>query len=239
VPLSSVNRIQAKSGTFGVAGAGVSSIPVTLDNPTADGSTLVVYFAQTGTVTTPDAGPPWAKDIEQVVTQYIFRRSGVPAGETSWTFAFSPNSVGCWRAEEWTALDLVDAVDATATATATSSATPASGTATTDVTDFVALGFIRASKSSGGTTFPAGRSWSAGFTETDYVPNGTGTTTGDIMLATAEAYPGAAGNVTATLTFDTTGGGAFSNLGEYGAIVCYRADTPQPGDTVLTAAPPA
>jgi hypothetical protein len=42
-------------------------------------------------------------------------------------------------------------------------------------------------------------------------------------MAVAEAYPGAAGSVSATLTWDTTGGGDFSHVTVYGGVACYQA----------------
>lgn len=243
MPLSATSRLQAASGTLGSIGSGVTPFTVTLPNPTSEASVLVVWIATAAIVTAPAEDPPWGVAASGPATLYCFWRGPVPAGESSWDFTPNLASICCWRVSEWATIDAATPVDAFSPGASTANvATVGSGTANPTSNDFVALAAYRCSRSSStGVVFPAGRSYSAGFTEVDYQQNGTGGTNGHLFLAIAENYPGAAGAYADTLTLDTTGGGSFASLSEFGLLICLRGADEQlvdPGQVVSSPGAP-
>jgi hypothetical protein len=140
-----------------------------------------------------------------------------------------------WRIEEWSGLSTIGQPDAAAQHLNTAgAAAPDTGTATADVDDFAALASFWV-VSVGTFQWPAGRSYPAGWTELASLQQGNGTTGGDFMLIIAEAYPGAAGSVSAVLTWDTSGGGSFANANAHAAVACYQPAAAAPAGGILAA----
>jgi hypothetical protein len=230
VPLGYGARLQANSGT--ITGTGFTA---TLPNPTTAGSALLLFFASNGASPQfPVIDPPWIQEDAQGGNWYRWRRDRQPAGGTSWTVGASTSTPYCWRVEEWAGLSTIGQPDAQAGhSQAGGTVTADTGTAIADIPDFAALAMFRAG-SSGTFAFPAGHSYSSGWAQVDALQQGTGTTPGDFMLLFAESYPDAAGSVSSTVTWDTTGGGSFANVAVYGSVACYRPDVRVPFG-VLTA----
>jgi hypothetical protein len=104
VPLTVDNLQQSNSGTFtGTSGS------ATLGSGTQAGNTviLVVYSIGSGTLTTP-TGFVLDHTASNNTTHKIavFRRSNVPAGETSWTVAVSASQLTFWAVREYSGIDL-------------------------------------------------------------------------------------------------------------------------------------
>lgn len=237
-------RIQSNSGTVTTA---TTTLAATLPNPTAAGSTLLAWIAVQGfALNFPAADPPWYRDAVQSGNVYAWRRDNQPAGETSWSFTSAGSIKWAWRIEEWSGLSTVNQPDAmtgngqnvvtgTAGTQNNDSAKSPSFLCTPDVTDYAALAVFRAG--SAGTSadlFPAGRSYSSGFSEVDVLTVGTGTTSNDFQLIIAEGYPGATGNIDCVLTWDTTGGGTYADKAVNAWMACYQPDVPAPPGGILT-----
>lgn len=226
-------RIQSNSGTVTTA---ATTVTPSLPNPTQPGSTLLMYVCTTGGTTAilPAADPPWYQDQATAGRAYAWRRDDQPQGETSWTVSGTASTVWAWRVEEWAGWSTAGQPDAMATGFNQHTGLQANITAAAaaDITDFAALGIWWIS--SGTAAWPAGRTYDSGFSETGYLTVGTGTGTNDFAVAFAEAYPGASGTVQPTMTFDTTGGGTYSEKGVWCWVACYRPGVPAPPTGVLT-----
>jgi hypothetical protein len=227
-------RIQANSGTVDPA---ATSFTATLPAPTSDGSTLMLFFAYNGSVAQlPAADPPWVQDQAAAGVWGIWRRPGQPAGETSWTVTAVTSTRWAWRAEEWAALSTVSQPDAASAvnnvinqqANPTNAASP-------DITDFAALAMWRAAGGISAGVFPAGRNYDAGWSEVDVVTVGDGLSNTDFQLILAESYPGASGALTATMTWDITGGGTYTDKSTACLITCLQPAVPAPSSGVLAA----
>jgi hypothetical protein len=224
-------RIQSNSGTVDPA---ATSFTATLPAGTQDGSTLLLFFATTGAPTTPSADPPWAVDEAHAANEFVFRRANQPAGETSWTVSYVVAVRWAWYIEEWAAMSSVAQPDSSAN-NASSPPVPvitvgsqANNTAlaqqpcSPDVTDYRAVAMFRQGGSAGGGVFPAGHSYDAGWSEIAALTVGTGTATSDFMLLAAEAYPGTTGTIDCTLTWDTTGGGTYTDKTVDAWVAAYQ-----------------
>jgi hypothetical protein len=241
VPLSAANRVQANSATEGTPVSPVSSITPTLTggDTTSDQSTVLAFHSTASVITTPG---DWVLDQQSTALLYAFRRPAVVAGESSWPFTISA-SYSLWRVEEWTGIDLIDPLVATALGTiqAASATTPSGTTGDPGVDDFAAIAvFLFAKGSAGQGAFPADRSYSNGFTEVAYHTFGTGNAAGDRALAIAESYPGVAGALETTMTLSTAGGGSLTGLTSQGMMLAYRAVGEEiiAGPTMASGAPP-
>lgn len=227
-------RIQAASGTATAA----TSFTATLPNPTAAGSTLILFFGGTAaSPSLPAVDPPWVQEDSQPGTWYRWRRDNQPAGETSWTIAGGVSSRWIWRVEEWAGLSTTNQPEGSANASnAAGTQVNPSGTATAGVADFAALALFHGVISAAGSAFPAGRGYPAGWTELDYLAAGSGGASGDFVMAFAESYPGVTGSVSCSLTWNTAGGGSYASVTVYGGVVCYRPAIALPPAGILTAA---
>lgn len=240
--ISAANRIQSASGLVTA-----SSFTATLPNPTQAGSTLLLFTGTSGIgqliVQSQSFDPPWFQDQGHTGHWYAWRRDNQPAGESSWAITAAASAPYYWRAEEWGGLATISQPDVSSTITGvTSTLTVATDTSSTtisaDVPDFAALAVFYASFA-GASGWPAAHSYGAGlrsgpssWNEVCYLVNGTGTASGDFILAVAEAYPGVTGGVACGLTFNTSGGGGTpAALDAWG--VCYQPDMPAPATGVL------
>ena len=248
MPVDASYRIQSNSALV----TATSSFTASLPGPTQDESTLLLYVGTSGSGSITLAAntsfdPPWYQDQAHGSAWYAWRRPSQPAGETSWTLASSPlSNPYYWRVEEWSGLSTIGQPDASggvnagASVLAIATDSGSGGTTTADVADFAALAVFRAGFA-GASGWPAAHSYGAGasagpssWNEVAYLANGTGTGSGDFILAIAEAYPGATGNVGCTLTFDTTGGGGTPGSLD-GWAVCYQPGGTQPPSLILVA----
>lgn len=226
-------RIQSNSGLV----TATSSFTASLPNPTSGTSTLLLFVAtsSTGSVNLATAfDPPFFGDATRAGAEYVWRRDNQPAGETSWVIPTSATSNNYyWRVEEWSGLSSIGQPDAnTAIFLAALGTSPVStNTATADVDDFAALAIFVA-RGPGGITWPGARSYSSGWSEVDYLPNGTGAASSDFALVIAESYPGASGSVQATITWDISGSGSVPSTDAW--VACYQPDVPAPAAGVLT-----
>jgi hypothetical protein len=238
-------RLQSNSGSV-TATAGFTA---TLPNPTQPRSTLLlaVGTALGGTIAAQAQSfdPPWYSDLAVAGKAYLWRRDNQPAGETSWAITTAVSATYAWHVQEWAGLSTVGQPDARSVLTGTPNFITFVNLqvnrigATTgvppvpDVADFAGVA-VAVGATPGSTAFPAGRSWSSPWSEVTAVTVGTGTSTADVMLMAAEAYPGVSGSLDATLTWDVTGGGDYTNKTVYLGAACYQpAAAPQPSG-VLT-----
>jgi hypothetical protein len=227
-------RIQSNSGTVDPA---ATSFTPALPNPTTDGSTLLLFIGTASGIVTVQAqgyDPPWITDGAHASTWYAWRRDSQPAGETSWPMSASLTGRWSWRIEEWSGLSTVGQPDAVSAGANISIGLQDNPTLppTADVDDFAALTVFRAS---GGTAiWPAAHTYSSGWTEVASVAVGTGTVNTDFLLLVAESYPGAAGSVPCTMTWDTTGGGTYADKAVDAWTVIYQPDVPLFTGVVLT-----
>lgn len=184
------------------------------------GSTVIVIMAASN-ASIPDG---WARDAVNGFVANSFRRPQLDGGENSWAFTASGTINWAWYAEEIAGIDLVDAVDQTANGfSGANSTTVSAGTTGTTTSSDDLVQAVFAINSAGSGTFPAGRSYSGGFTEIAYVASGSGAANQDVAVSVAELYPGATGTQTCTLTYSTAGGGTVTNMSEFGLITAHRA----------------
>jgi hypothetical protein len=207
---------------------------VTLPNPTSGQSTLMLYVAYTGIggVAYLSLDPPWFVDNQHLGNWLAWRRPNQPAGETSWTLTSSVADRWAWYVEEWAGLSGMTQPDASSAISINSGLqvndTTHAAQASPDVTDYRAVALYRAS---GGTAvFPAGRSYSAGWSEVSAQALGDGSVNTDCMLMIAEAYLGVTGVIDCALTWDITGGGTYADKVVDAWIAAYQpAQFVQPG----------
>ena len=222
------NRLQSNTGSVTAA-----NFTATLPNPTMDGSTLLLFIGTNNgnlAMQQQSFDPPWVQDAVHIGLDFLWRRDSQPAGETSWVITGSSGSVPWfWRVEEWSGLSTIGQPDANTIVFVGTGSPVSTNTATADVDDFAALAFFRAG-SGGGQLWPAARAYPAGWTEVDWLTNGTGATAGDFAMAIAESYPGASGSVQCTITWDTSGGGSVPS-GTDAWVGCYQPDVPLPKTT--------
>jgi len=231
-------RIQSNSGSVSPA---ATSFTPTLPSPTSGGTTLFLFIGSGsgGTnLTVPSVDPPWIQDVAASNVGYVLRRPNQPAGESSWPMSSIVGNQWAWRAEEWGSLSTIaqpDAVSNTVFNINTTGAQVNTNFATSpDVADYAALAVFQAHPNGTGGVWPAGRSYPAGWSEVDYITAGTGAATGEVALIIAEAYPGVASPFTATLTWDITGGGTYSDKIVEAWAAAYQPSVPVPGGGVLT-----
>jgi hypothetical protein len=106
--LSAANVIQAKTDWSTVAS---TSIPVDLDAPTTGGGTVTVEMY--GPPLWPGQPDGWEYDVMAGQRIWYFRRSNVPAGESTWTWTSVSPVTAMWRVTEWDAgLDPVSPLEA-------------------------------------------------------------------------------------------------------------------------------
>jgi hypothetical protein len=106
VPLSADNAQQSDSGSF-TSTSGSATLPAGTDA----GTTVLLFVTTfgTGTVTTPTGFVLDNSGVNAGISPnariYIFRRSNVPAGESSWTITVSVSQLTTWAVREYTDLD--------------------------------------------------------------------------------------------------------------------------------------
>jgi hypothetical protein len=106
--LSAANAIQEVTGTQ----AASTTAAVTLPAATQPGGTVTVELY--GPISWPGMPAGWEFDATAGSQAWMFRYSGGPGGETSWTFSFLAPVDWIWRVTEWDAtLDPVSPLDAT------------------------------------------------------------------------------------------------------------------------------
>jgi hypothetical protein len=147
----------------------------------------------------------------------VFCRPDLLAGEQSWDFqthSSDPVNPGAaafwlWRVEEWTNVSFTADLGAAATFNATPSLSSISTgtTGTWDSTEYaVGIAAVLMLGNAGGAVFPTVSSWTNGFTETQMLSDGDGSSGDDIRLWVARKY-GTAGDTGAwetTATFSGT-----------------------------------
>lgn len=257
MPVDATWRLQSNSGQV-TTSATPWTITPSLPNPTQDGSTLLLIIgtASAGSVNGPGGqgyDPPWFAELGSGTGMYWWRRDNQPAGETSWAINVTPTAARyIWHVQEWSGLSTVANPDAASLLNGSPSYSPSFQTGaqaphlagnvgftlTPDVTDYAALAVVKAGSDASG-VFPAAWSWPAGWSQVDAIQAGdgshtTGATTTDFMVAIAEAYPQAASALDPSLTWDTTGGGSYTNRSTVWGGACYQPAAPAPFGGVLT-----
>jgi len=131
VPVTIDSTVQSNSG-HSVTSAG--TFDVTLPAGTTDGNTVLVFVASTSaTGVTAPAG--FTTDKTMSVGGFFFRKSEVPAGETTWTFTVSSGTtrLHSWYVEENSDIDPVEPLEGSAGPN-TAAGTINGGTLTTSTT---------------------------------------------------------------------------------------------------------
>jgi hypothetical protein len=198
-----------------------------LTNPSTDGSGGIIILAAQSPLTPPDQWHAAAQAGIGGALLSIMCRADLPAGETTWPFTTLAGSANwAWVVEEWTNLSYSPIETSASTGLSTSVTNPAAiSTGTTDVfsTEYVVgVAAILLNAGAGSSAWSA-VTWSNGFTETDVVSLGTGTTNGDMQMRVARLYgtSGDAGSWETTCTF--TGGTQTGKTG-HGALAVFRAE---------------
>lgn len=129
--LSAANVLQAKYGS-GL----VQNLTVTLDNPTAEGSTVLIELYAPGSLTAVGTLPDgFELDANLSYSFYTLRKREVPAGETSYGFTYIATGLWEWRITEWdVALEPGSPYEAWATNTAAAVGLTSFSTGTTAAT---------------------------------------------------------------------------------------------------------
>lgn len=221
--------IQSNSGVSSVA---VTDPGVALSSPAVEGrSGLIVMGAQT-VIAAPQqwdivAGSGAAAGSPQLG---VMVRAGLPDGDQSWAFQAlgGTSTYWSWLAEEWTNISYAPLLGTANTSTIKD---PASATYTIGPTGswsapyavgIAALFMLVAIQSGDTPTLWPSVSWSDGFTETDVLTRGDGTTSSDMQLRVARRYGTLddAGAWSTTATFD-----ALTNSKNcYGVLAVLRAE---------------
>jgi hypothetical protein len=228
--LSAANAIQAKTGTQ----AASTTAAVTLDNPTTPGGTVTVELY--GPISWPGMPAGWEFDATAGFQVWMFRYSGGPGGETSWTFSFTFPIDWIWRVTEWDAtLDPVSPLDAqpgTNTAGGSGVATMSTGTTSTNVraeTVALAMHMWRFAPAQARTVSFGGHT--NGFVERD--ENRWSTGAAEIDACWSWLFNDTAGTFECTATVSNSAPNASDTY--YGLVVVYAADQPVMVDSPLEA----
>jgi hypothetical protein len=225
-PFSDADLIQANAGTAAPA----SSASVTVPSVTTEGNAgIICMFA--GTIVNSPA--QWDIVASGSVLLAIMCRGDLPAGESSWPFSSAGSTNWAWTAGEWAnvaSAPLQSSAPGNFLTGATSISTGSTGSFDAEyVMGIAAFGII---SSGGGSAWPS-ISYSGGFTETDTLQVGTGTTSVDLYLAVARQYgtDGDTGPWSCTATFT----GSMASKTAYAALAVFRAeDTADPPMPVMT-----
>lgn len=131
--LTSANVVQARTGSA----LDQQTISVTLDNPTRGGGTVIVeMFGPTAWPGMPDG---WEFDCfahGAAPIIWSFRRSPMPAGESSWDWTYLAPTGWLWRVTEWdTVLDPVGPYECFSSNVATGASVSSLSTGTTPTTN--------------------------------------------------------------------------------------------------------
>jgi hypothetical protein len=222
--------------TTGFSPATTATPGVSLPNPATEGSAGFVVIGSQGQVT-----PPWEwheaalSGISAGVNELaILIRPDLEDQEQSWVFnagaAPVPTGVSgssafwAWLVEEWANVSYAPMQGSASAVNSTGGVSSLSigptGSFTAQYVIGVAAVMILGSASS--TAWPTGASWSGGFTETDVVSEGTGTTANDIQLRIARQYGtlNDAGPWSTTCTFT----GSMTGLTPWGAMAVFQAE---------------
>jgi hypothetical protein len=219
VSLSADNVIHENSGTADSSTSLVVSL-VGGDSTTA-GNTLVVVLAHDTSGAVAPAGFVADKSGSSNGI-YVYHKSEVGAGETSWTFTTSISTTYAWYVAELSNVDLVDPADVSAGAT-TPTLLSTGGTLSTGTTalnaglSVMVLSAFAVRK----TTAAATHSWS-GYTNgsgeiLDIEPAGV---TGTCLAVARKFTDGATSTFETTATLTHTAGGTVNT---WAAVVAYRA----------------
>jgi hypothetical protein len=223
-PFSDADLVQSATGNPSL----VASANVTVPAGVADSDAgIIAMFAQT-----PVASPPqWDIVASTGLGQLaIMCRADLSAGESSWPFSTAAGTPAnwTWTSGEWANVapaPLETSAAATGTGGASSVATGSTGSFATEfVMGVAAFGVF----SAGGSAWPS-VAYSGGFTETDSVQVGDGTSNGDILLKVARLYGADSdpGPWSCTATFT----GSMASKTPYAALAVFRAEdtAPVPG----------
>lgn len=215
MPLDSSAVVQFTASSTAAAAA-ASSFVVTLPSGTTAGNTVVIGIALVGggtAITTPTG---FVKDVSLSAgcPHYVFRRSNVPAAETSWTLSMtSLTARAAWWVMEIAGLDLDDPVDGTASSS--SNVSPqTSGTVSTNS----ALDTIVLASHAGNNSAAAAPTWSGqtnGFVE---LVEAATSATANVDIAVSTLIPGTIGPFECSATESVA---STSN----GLLVVYKSAT--------------
>jgi hypothetical protein len=232
--LSSANVIQAKTGTAD----SLTTISVTLDNPTTGGGTVTVEMF--GPSVWPGMPDGWDFDcfaIPSAPILWAFRLPNVPAGLSSWGWTWIAPTSWMWRVTEWdTALDPVSPFEVTSNNSATGSgvATVSTGTTpTTNRAELVALAThvaVHTTSAPGMTLNFSGHTNS--FTERDEVR--LSLLNGEWQASWSWVFAEAAGTFETTATVNNSAPAGTDSY--YALMAVYAASIPEvvPAPTVMT-----
>jgi len=223
--LSAANAIQAKTGSS----SNTTSATVALDNPTTPGGTVTVELF--GPIAWPGMPDGWEYDASTFSTglAWMFRYSGGPGGETSWTWTlgFAVNWV--WRVTEWdVGLDPISPLETWTANTASGVGVTTVSTGTTPTTTRAETVALAWHLWNWGGVSAQSFDWSAhtnGFVERDELrvtfPAGTGA---EMDSCWSWAFSDTAGTFECTATTNTTPRHAGDTF--YSLIVVYAATQP-------------
>lgn len=246
MPLSSADVIQAKTGPLPPS-SGATSVEVSLDNPTQEGSTVIVEMV--GPAVWPGMPDGWEFDVNTPAAGpflWVFHRAGIPAGEgvagsTGWTWGYIAPTNWIWRATEWgpnleatSPLEEVAAPAGTAASGSGVSSVSTTTTPTTNRAEVVALAthlWVYAANADPSRTFGFGP-YTNGFTERDEVRFNAAT--GEYAVAWSWAFAQATGTFETSATVTTSAPNA--NDAYYSLLAVYAAAAPEivPASTVIS-----
>jgi hypothetical protein len=214
--------IQSNAGVS----ASSASITVTLPSGTTEGNTVLVLLRG---FTFLALGDIWDISVAEstIPALQILTRADVPAGESSWTINLSNvgNSIWAWRVEEWANIGFVPLVS---TSTGSDLAPTATTLSTGNTGAFTGEPFVMAvalfsmyKGSADGQPWPSVTGVTNGFTITDTIDNGDGTTATGVRLVVARYYGTAAqdGPLETTATFS----GTLTNVNTQAVLAVFRA----------------
>lgn len=215
MPLALTDFIQVNSGGFNAA-SGSATLPV----GTTAGNTVLVLLFTHGPTVTPLSGFAFDRSAFVFNNQRleIYRRSNVPADETSWTITLSASAKCAWVACEVESLDLLTPLNADAFATTTAQTGVSTGTTgQTIAVDGVCIA-AHGVYDGASATSPTWSNHSAGFAELAEQGANDGSTS--VGLSVSLLFPGKVGTFSATADNTVSGGGPCA-----AAMVVYASAT--------------
>jgi hypothetical protein len=176
------DEVQSNSGTT----LSASTQDMTLPAAVAEGDTGLVVVYTAGVMTSPEDWDPIITDPLHLFSMFL--RAGCTGGETSWTFG-SSGGAWAWLIGEWSNMSSVPVLSVGAASGSTGDTSLSTGSSGTSDTQFVmaVAAFALTQGGAGGSVWPS-VSYGSGFTETDSVQVGDGTTSGDALVKVARLY---------------------------------------------------
>ena len=214
---------QDASGEF-VGPTGSATLPA----GTTAGNTviLVVDVNMSGTITTPSGFTQDSPSTAAATNKLsVYRRSGVPASETSWPITVSTSSPVAWRVREYEGIDPdfpVDVKPASMQSSASASVLTAGPTPASTAYDGLLL--CAHGANSPNTTPPTWSGHTGGLAETAYQSATGATTSAGLSVGTRPVQSLAAWSVQATCSITT---GVNSTVIVYAAAGAKRLSTPE------------